>query len=277
MVSVINLDNPYKRTESIKRFTAEINKFDIKSDQPSMLRLFETHNGLLESQYHNILTDLNNNGTLSDKSYTYLIQLIANLMARSDFWRNQIFDVMNSSGKEIFLQFIMQHICQGIDDLKTLKEKPFFRVLADNPLDDGVINRVLIYFQNYIKERIQHFEIAIIQSQGKKHWWTSTNPVAVINGVKGIEILHKESELYFPLSPQYLIYLHHRNSDDQSNDLRKLNTNQIHLATDKENTDLQNIILANHTDYVIVSGEHIYNRELYNRKHQSSKGRKNSV
>jgi hypothetical protein len=252
-VSVLNKPEDFSREKSIGSFTVEANVFDIDSDDPRIVRMFERLNGDLENQYNSILGDLDGSGSLSDVSYAYLLQLIGNLIVRSDHWKNTISDLLDTDAKETFLNIIIGHHCKSKEEFMTLKSQPFFRLLADGSVPE-VINRVLLYFLDHLMVRLWNFEIVIIKAQEGKPWWTSTNPVIVHNRTGKFEILAKESEIYFPLSPQYLAYLHFSGSADKENSLRGLVHNKIHQSDDELNTKLQQIILSNPAEFVICAG-----------------------
>jgi len=259
-ISVISRDEKFTRQKSIESFYAVTNIFDIDSDDPRIPRMFEQLNCDLETEYNNIISELEANGSLSNKSYAYLIQLIANLIVRSAYWREWVLGILNHENKENFLQVILGHHCKDYTEFQNIKQQPFFRILADCEPNDTV-NRVLIYFIDHLLLRLWHYEITFIQSQDDKPWFTSTNPVVMHNRTKRIEIFDKESEIYFPLSPKFLAYVHYKGSEDKENPLRTLITNTIHLATDKQNVDLQNIIMSNPSDFVLIAGEFKYSRE----------------
>ena len=126
--------------------------------------------------------------------------------------------------------------------------------MVENQTEE-IINRALLFFQDYLLRRVGHYEVVILKSQDGKPWFTTDNPIIVENRTGKFEILTKESELYFPLNPNYLIYLHFSGSDDKINELRALKSNSIHLATDEQNFDLQQKIMRNAQDYVILEGE----------------------
>lgn len=253
-VSVRNLDDNFTRQKSIESFTAVTNIFDIVSDDPKIERIFEKLNCDLETEYNAILADLEKNGYLSDKSYAYLLQLIANLIVRSDYWRQTVLSILNNQGKIAFLKIVTGHLCKSKEEFQRIDEQPFFKALAEGAADD-IINRVLLYFLDHLMKRLWYYEITIIQSQEEKPWPTSTNPVVIHNSPEGLEILPKESELYFPVSPQYMAYLHFKGSSNKENPLRALESNKIYLATDEQNIELRDIVLKNHTDFVILAGE----------------------
>jgi Protein of unknown function (DUF4238) len=258
-ISVISRDESFTRQKSIESFYAVTNVFDINSDDPRIPRMFEQLNCDLETEYNNILKELEDNGMLSDKSYAYLLQLIANLIVRADHWRDWILGMLAHENKENFLQIIMGHHCKDYVDFQNIRQQPFFRILADSEPTE-VVNRVLLYFIDHLMKRLWNYEITFIQSQDEKPWFTSTNPVVVHNRTKHIEIFAKESEIYFPLSPKFLAYLHFKGSDDKVNLLRTLTTNKIHLANDEQNVELQNTIMANPSAFLLIAGEFKYRR-----------------
>lgn len=259
-VSVKEVSDTFTRQKSIKSFTAMTNVFDIDSQDPVIRRIFEKLNCDLENGYHEIIADLESNGKLSDKSYAFLLQLIANLLIRSDYWRDTVLELLNSAGKEIFLRHLTIHHCESEQERKNIDQQPFFRVLIESSPEEA-LNRVMLYFMHHLMERLWHYELVIIKSQEGKSWWTSTNPVVVHNRIDGLEMLAMESELYFPISPTYLAYLHFEGSSDQENPLRTLMTNEIHEASDDLNEHLQHLILENPSDCIILAGEYKYRKE----------------
>ena len=141
--------------------------------------------------------------------------------------------------------------------VEELIQKKFYRLMAENSADD-IINRALLFFQEYLLRRIAHYEIVILKSQDGKPWFTTDNPIVLENRTQKFEFMTKESEVYFPLNSQYLIYLHFKDSDDKTNELRNLESNVIHVVNDEQNFDLQQKIMQNAHEYVIIDGEFRY-------------------
>ncbi|MEK6152157.1 DUF4238 domain-containing protein [Flavobacteriaceae bacterium 3-367] len=253
-VSVLKLGEKFIRQKSIESFLAETNIYDIKSEVPEIERIFEGLNCDIENEYNDIIADLENEGRLSEKSYAVLLQLIPNFIARSDSWRAFVIYMLESDVKENFLKVICVHLADSFEDLET---KDFFRVMVDGPVEEA-INRALMLFTDHLLRRIGHYEIVIIQAQDGKPWFTSDNPIVLENRTGRLEIMKKESEIYFPINPKYLAYLHYRDSDDKVNELRGYNTNEIYIATDDQNFDIQQKIMANAHNYVIFEGEFKY-------------------
>ena len=253
-VSVLKLGEKFTRQKSIESFLAETNHFDIESEVPEIERVFESLNCDIETEYLGIISDLENDGVLSEKSFAVLLQLIPNFIVRSDNWRSIVNFILSSDAKETFLKVICVHRAESFEDLEN---KDFFRVMMDNPVDE-IINRALLFFTEHLLRRIGHYEIVIIEAQDGKPWFTSDNPVILENRSSRLEIMKKESEIYFPISPKYLAYLHFSESDDKVNELRGYNTNQIYQATDEQNSDIQQKIMKNAHNFVIFDEEFKY-------------------
>ena len=250
-VSVINRKEKFTRQKSIESFTAVTNIFDINSSDPRIQRIFEELNCDLETEYNNIIGDLINKQKLSIKSNAYLLQLIGNLMIRSDYWREWTLGMLKHKNKENFLQIILGHNCKDEAEFLNIKKLPFYRILADGSPDE-IINRVLLYLVDYFMLRLWHYEIVILESQEDKLWFTSNNPVVVHNRILRNEIFAKESELYFPLSPKYLAYVHFKGSEDKKNPLRTFKKNVDHKAKDDQIEFLTKIILDNQAEFLII-------------------------
>lgn len=259
-ISVIHKDEKFTRQKNIESFYAPSNIFDIESDDPRIPRMFEQLNCDLETEYNNIIGELESKGSLSNKSYAHLLQLIANLIARSDFWREWVLGMLEHENKENFLQIILGHHCKDGAEFLRIREQPFFRILADSAPSEA-INRVLIYFIDHLMLRLWHYEIVFIQSQKDKPWFTSTNPVVVHNRTQRLEIFAKESEIYLPLSPSFMAYIHYKGSNDKENPLRSLKTNHIHIATDEQNDSLQKVVMDNPADFLIIAGEFKFHKK----------------
>ncbi|MBP9688605.1 MAG: DUF4238 domain-containing protein [Bacteroidia bacterium] len=250
-VTVIKNDDIKPQKKSIKSFTAEENIFDIRSEDDLVVRMFEDYNSQLDNTYNKIISDLDKEKKLSPKSLGHLISLIPNLMCRSDYWRETIMQLISHENKINFLQIIIGHHCKNQNDFNNLNESTHFKILSEST-PENALNRVLLYFIDHLLLRLKEYEVVIIQSQVNKPWSTSTNPIVVHNRTHQFEIFSKESEVYFPLTPKYLVYLHYKGSKDKKNILREYKSNHIYIATNELNEKLMKIILNNPSDYLIL-------------------------
>ncbi|MBL7910426.1 MAG: DUF4238 domain-containing protein [Bacteroidia bacterium] len=257
MVSVLKRGENFSRQKSIEGFTIATNHFDIESEDIRIQRMFEQLNGELENEYNSIIDELIEGSKIIDKSCAMILQTIGNLTCRSDIWRNWVFGILNHANKRTFLMSILGHNATSFADLNSILERPHYRILLDLSPEQA-INRVLLYFLEHLWIRLQHYEIVILKSQEQKPWFTSDNPVVLLNRTRRFECLCPESEIYFPLSPDYLVYIHYPGSNDKRNKMRSYQPNIIHEATDSQNEGLQKLIIRNSNQYVIVAGEFRY-------------------
>lgn len=98
--------------------------------------------------------------------------------------------------------------------------------------------------------------MTFFKAQEGKGWHSSDNPVILDNNKQeGIEMLPADSVLYFPLTPDYLAFIHYRKSKDKTNPFRKYKPNKVHEVSDKEMDYLTKILLSNAGNYVILPSD----------------------
>jgi hypothetical protein len=256
-VSTKTIGEKYTRQKSIESFLSETNVFKIKSEVSEIQNLFEKFNGLLEDGYLEIISDLEN-GTLSDKSQAYLFQLIPNLVTRTDSFRTLVKDLLESDARKNFLTVICIH---KFGSLELLHQSDFFRMLNEPPVDESIINKTLIFFADHMFRKFAWYDIVILQSQDDKPWFTTDNPVVLENRKKKFNFFTDESEVYFPLTPKYLLYFHHQKSSDKENKFRAYEKNKIYVVNDEDNLSLQRKIMLNLDEYLIIAGEFKYRKD----------------
>lgn len=263
-VSVLKDGETWTRQKSIESFMAISNIFDIKSDIPNISGIFEEINFDLENKYNKIINDLEINKSLNEETYSILINFIANLICRADYWRDWVMGILNHENKENFLKITLSHITSDEDFLNKnveIEKETFYRILVDKRPEE-IINRVLFYLFDYIIYRLKYFDVVIMQSQQDKPWYTSSNPVVLQNNFEHFEMLDKKCEIYFPLTPKYLAFLHYVDSKDKKNELRKLDNNFIHEASDEQTKIIINHIIKNPHEYLIIAGELKYKKNI---------------
>jgi hypothetical protein len=238
------------RKKNIKSFDRHENFFDINSDDSRIERLFEEMNGLLETHYPKILEELEQNQSLSVKHTSYLMQFAANMIGRSDVWRESIMDTLNSDVKHLFIQHMIAHTFKTKEERGKIETSELFKGLNALSADEG-INRMLMFFIGHVLERLWNYEITYFKAHDDKGWFTSDNPVVMDNEPDGIEMLPPDSVLYFPLTPKYLAFIHYKKSKDTTNSFRKYESNKIHEINDEEMDILTKTILSNASNYII--------------------------
>jgi hypothetical protein len=262
-VSTKVIGENFVRQKSIESFLSEINVFKIDSDQNEIQNIFEEFNCLLEDEFLRIISDLDNNGQLSEKSQAYIYQLIPNLLVRTDIVRNLVRELLESDARTNFLTIICIH---KADSLESLHKMAFFKMLNEPNVDESIINKALIFFADHFFRKLAWYEIVILKSQENKPWFTSDNPIILKNRKQKFNFMTNQSEVYFPLNPSYIIYLHHKESTDSRNKFRKYEKNKIYEVNNRDNILLQRKIMLNLDKHLIITGEYKVKAKLKKRK-----------
>lgn len=253
-IEVTPMASKITETRNIKTFSAVTDIFTINSDDPRIVSLFEDTNGLIETEYPRIIAELNNNGFLGEKSYAFLLHLIPNLMVRSDHWRDFTLGILNSENKGNFLKSVLAHRALEEGQLQTIEEWIVFQNLYNLPANESV-NRVLMFFMEHLLNRIGHGRLVFFRSQPNMPWFTTDNPISVKLVSRPYEVFTIQSEIYFVLSPTYMVYLYMPILNEAfppgQNPLKYYPENTIHLVDVEQSQTLQNLILDNPSKYLI--------------------------
>jgi hypothetical protein len=239
----------------VKSFNKVDNIFDIDSDVPEIERVFEEYHGLFETQYPNILKELSDKYFLADKEYSLLVQFTSNIISRSLTIREQIFFILQSDAKANFLNEVIDHVYLKEDELNSFNKDELFTNLV-NMEPDKLINRVLMFFNEYLFIRLQYFKVIFFKAPEGKSWFTTNNPVLLENNLGRFNFLMPESDIYFPLNLKYLAYFHCDNSNDKSNILRNYSENTINAFPDNLFDELTKRIIANMSEYIVCPPEY---------------------
>lgn len=273
-VSVLQKGENFSRQKSVGSFTAETNVFDIDSEDDRFPRMFETLNADLENLYHEMLDDISNNSVIPDKCWEIIVQLTPNLMVRSDFWRDFVSGILDSPNKDFFLDITVSIHTSSFEELQELKKKHFYKVISEGEVTQSKLNKVLLHFLNYIFHHLKSFDLVIIEAQEGKEFFTSDNPVNFkANQEEGkLGLFSKDTEIYFPLSKNYLAFFHHRNSDIES-PLRKLKNRGVYkveeVLTEYEYDNLVKEEVVKASDQLIIlQGKWIIKKKNKNYRQQ---------
>lgn len=267
-VSVQKRDEKFTRQKSIGSFTSETNVFDIESEDDRFPRMFESLNCDLENLYREMLKDIDDNDEIPDKCWEIIVQFTPNMMVRSDHWRDFIKEILESKNKNTFLEITISVLSKSFEDLQSLKEKNFYKVISEGELTNSKLNRVLILFLNYIFHHLRTLNLIILEAPEGKEFFTSDCPVNFkpnqIEGKKGLFSIN--TEVYFPLSPKYLAYFYFEGAKTSNPILRVLKNRGIYKIADiltEEEYDklIQNEIIGVSDEMIIIPGKLIYKRK----------------
>lgn len=242
-ISVWKIGENFTRRKSIESFNKEVNIFDLPLKDIIEKRLLETLNGQLETFYPRIINDLYLQEKLSSISEGILVQIIPNFLCRSDIFRNFVNEVLESNER----MMLLNEICT-FHDLEKKKKFESYINLERDKIDTNVI---LSFIMEHLMVLLSRWNYIIIKDFSDRGWLTSDTPILLENNLDDTYIFPIETEIYFPLSRHYLVYLYHDNSNNKSNDLRKLG-NKVIIQSDEElHKKLCDKIWRNAFEYVI--------------------------
>lgn len=242
-ISTWKLGDEYTGNRSIKSFSKELNIFDIPTNDYKIKRTFENFSGILETFYPTIIKEIDINHSLSEKNLSVLIQFMTNLLCRVVPFRAFINSLLKSKKRDYFLSEITYyHEDKGeklIIDLNKVK--------VDYQLNI-IIFSVWYYFVNTLTS--SNFDYVILKDYQNRGWITSDNPVIMINNINDNTLISKETEIYFPISKDYCLYIDNR-CYNRSNSMRgKKNEELIDIDEDTQ-LRIYDLIWRNAYQYVI--------------------------
>lgn len=243
VVSTWKIGDEFTSYQSIKKFTKEFNIFDLPSRNITVKRTFEDFSGTLETHYPQIVKEIKLNGSLTKRSLAILAQFMINLLCRAIPFRELIDKLLRSDKRDFFLNEITYyHQDKGRQLIKSLN-----RIKIDYQLNI-VIFSVWYYFVNTLTS--SNFDYVLLEDFQDRGWATSDNPLIIKSNVNDVTLFSKETEIYFPISKDYCIYIDHRDYN-RSNSLRGPDNKELVTADEALHDQIMNLIWRNAYKYVI--------------------------
>ncbi len=254
----------------IKSFNRYVDFFDVVSDNPELVRAFESHGQTIETHYPQIIEQLENTKSLSDNYSSYLLQYSANLISRSNYWRYNIKTVLNSEHKLTFIKHTLRHVMETEEDIIAIENNELLKLPTEE-----LLNWVIPNFDDHLWFNLCVFEIVFLKAPDARGWFTSDNPVAILKASERNNILSKllsfiskplkkpedflsnaetiseKTEIYFPLSSKYLAFIYHPKLKSSTNKLRLLKSNSINEISVSVFDNITEIIIKNSYEYLI--------------------------
>src|SRR5579862_1152488 len=236
-------------TIPIDIFSTAINEFDFPSDNYREKRHFEETAGKIESLYPMVLSSIKNQKKLTLRHEDILRHFAASLIMRSENNRKFFIELLqHPETRDKFLNEVMM----SDEETPAIAKLAFIMMNKEEhlPLMQGIIT-------NHLVRILRSFHAVILQDFNGRSWPVSDEPVCIDFQKNYSWILPVEAELYLPLSPDYCLFLFHPKSQLNSNQLRKLKTNKLHL-TDEETHDgvFKKIVDFSGGKYLIVNNKY---------------------
>lgn len=196
--------------KSVDSVTVELNEFDLHGLRPDIKRLLEEGFGIIETKWPKITEEVNT-GKVSDETQAYINHFISSLLIRSKRFR----------------EMISHHIAQlyarqFLTDMGIWLDKKEVEALVDIIMGVPVeqrLNHACVLVWHHLASKLATFHSVYIKDYQNSGWSTSDDPVVLQNNFATNSILSINTELYFPLSKDWLVYMYHGNATMAMNPL----------------------------------------------------------
>lgn len=242
MISVMKLGS--EKTENVKivKFTTEENIFDLPFKDFENRRHFEILSGIIENDYNRLINNVRNQKKLTPKDKDLLNNFVPNILCRTSHFRN-------------FLKFLISDLDirkKLFEEITLFREDNATEHLLDILRPEAHLNIVIGTLMNHLVYVFQRFNKIILECPDGYGWLTSDNPVFVdFQDSKSDWILPIETEIYFPLSRYFCLFMFHENSEKKSNPLRNLKRDKVNKLDFKTYCGITKKISRNADEYLI--------------------------
>jgi hypothetical protein len=198
--------------KSIDSVTTAPNEFDLKGADPDLRRLLEENFSKIETDYAKLVAEVNS-GSLRDETAAKIAHFIASLLIRSKRFREVIDRILSLSNAGTFLE----HMCVLMEPNTT--QALVAKVMAI-PIEHR-LNHACVLVWHQLSIKLASFEMVVMKDYDNSGWSTSDEPVILQNNFTSNSILSIDTELWFPLSKDYCLFMYHKNSPHRQHPLRK--------------------------------------------------------
>lgn len=243
-VSVLRVGSNITENILISEFTTETNAFDVDLPMllPSEKRNFENLSSLLENDYSKILNSIKSQKKITAKHRDIINHYVANLMCRTNPFRTIVNDWINDSK---VLPLVLE------DVLMFEEEDTALQVMMENISDNNKLNVFIGYLMNHLVKVFRGFKSVIIKSESEFGWLTTDSPVKVDWQDECYTIIPLETELYFPLSKDLLLFLYHPSSKKQNNLLRSLAIDKVNNVDFNTFNEINLLLARDYDEYLV--------------------------
>jgi hypothetical protein len=210
-------------------------------------RHFENTSNIIEGEYAKVIKTLANQHRLIPRHKDVLCHFVANLICRTKPYRD-FFDLLlkNEQTRNKFLAEITMFREETLPELKEsleILEKEF------------QLNVAIGALMNHLVHVFRAFNFIILKDFSNRGWFTSDNPIIVDKQNNHSWIVPVETEIYFPLSKDFCLFMFHKDSEVQNNPLRRLTINKIANPDEVTHKSICDRILHNDNEYLIFPAE----------------------
>lgn len=233
--------------ELIDSFSKEINIFDLPNEDFKLRRHFENTSSLIEANYATVINTLNHQKQLIPRHKGLLCHYVANLICRTKPYRGFFSQLLQNENTRI--KFINEITMFDEDSFPELKKA------LDILKTDFQLNIAVGFLMNHLVQIFGAFNFVILRDYDNRGWFTSDNPVILDKQNNHSWIIPIETEIYFPLSKDYCLFMYHKESEIKINSLRSFKINKITPCDEATHKIICDRTLHNDNEYLIFPAE----------------------
>lgn len=233
--------------EWVENFSKEINVFDLPYEDFKLRRHFENTSNIIECEYFKIINTLTHQNQLISRHKDILCHYVANLICRTKPYRD-FFDLLlkDELTRNKFLSEITMFREEELSELKQFLDI----------LNGGFqLNVAIGSLMNHLVHVFRTFQFIILKDFDNRGWFTSDNPIILDKQNNYSWIVPVETEIYFPLSKDYCLFMFHKDSEIKTNPLRLLPINKISNSDEVIHKNICDRTLNNDNEYLIFPTE----------------------
>jgi hypothetical protein len=238
-------------TEDVDVCTITDGEFDLQQVHPDDMGQLEKFFGKFENHYHSIISTVGNR-QMHDKQRDLLIGMMASLIVRSVNFRRWMAAELAANTRDNFFKTIGMYLepndrAARVDNIYQFA--PEVR-----------LNHATYIIWHHLYHRLVNFNMVFIHA-GERGWETSDDPVVLRNiEARGGSLLGRASELYFPLSREWCLFMYDPKSRYPLNPLCKFSNDSFVLANDWIRFAVREFVMQNANEKIFFSGKTQYGK-----------------
>jgi len=243
----------YMGPKSIDSLTTEMNVFDMTGLPPDILKFLEEKFGEVESPYEVNVKRISQ-GQFTDDDHQYLAAFIGSLLVRSDKFRTMMAYILKESDVSESLRAMGKHSDPA--DVEAL-------IAIVNGLEvRNRMNPALGMAWEYVQHKMLAMKCVFIRSYADRGWLTTDNPVVLKHNISRRSLLTRDTDVYFPLTPEVCVYMYNPEAEFAFNPLRGYEHGAFLQSDEWIHWTIQEIIADNVGSYIFQHTKVKFSEEL---------------
>jgi len=243
----------YVNQKSIASILAEQNLFD--SDMTPGFeygaRDLEQMFGQLETHYPRIVEQVEGRVLMNREQRSMLIALLCSMLIRSKHMGLRVGGSLDRSERTYFIEELTRQMRQPAGEL-------FKHYMLNAEHEKNVLNLALLAMMYNLHCLFVRYEMVFVHTDNPSGWWTSDEPVVYRYDMNEGRIFSDDTELYLPLTPTVLLFMHHKNSKVKEGRFRTLDDGTHVVASNDEFAEITQLIVSGGMDFVFFNREFRY-------------------